>query len=40
MSGRYTKPAQKALDGVLCFMEMDLGFTDKLQPYYSKRVRQ
>ena len=40
MSGRYTKPAQKALDGVLCFMEMDFGFTDKLQPYYSKRVRQ
>ena len=40
MAGRYTKPAQKALDGVLCFMEKDFGFTDKLQPYYSKRVRQ
>lgn len=40
MSGRYTRPAQKALDGVLCFMEKDFGFTEELQPYYTKRVRQ
>ena len=40
MSGRYIQPAQKPLDGVLCFMGMDLGFTDKLQPYYAKRVRE
>ena len=40
MSGRYTRPAQKSLDGVLCFMEKDFGFTKELQPFYTKRVRQ
>ena len=40
MAGRYTKPAQKSLDGVLCLMEKDFGFTKELQPYYTKRVRQ
>jgi len=36
MSGRYTKPAQKELNSVLCFMEKDFGFSDTLQPYHRK----
>jgi integrase len=40
MSALYTDPPQRILDSVLCFMEKDFGFTEELQPYYTKRVRQ
>ena len=31
--------AQKALDGVFCFMEMDCGVAENLKPYSTKWVR-
>lgn len=37
MSALYADPPQKMLDSVLCFMEKDFGFTEKLQPYYMNR---
>ena len=40
MSIHYTETNQKLLDTALCFMEKDLGFTEMLQPYYSKRMNQ